>query len=399
MVPVGELVPHPKNPKKHSKEAIKRQAEVLEYQGWRRPITVSNLSGRMTTGHKRLYAAQLLKEPEVPVSFQDYENEDQEIADLVADNALNEWELTDLKDINALIPELGPDFNIDMLGLKDFVIEPADKYGNPDEVPEVKEAICKTGELWLLGDHRLLVGDCTVKENVERLMGGEKADLFLTDPPYGVDYSSRQEMMNEWGKKTGLRGGNKSITTPIQNDGGTIDETGSVWLAAYINALLASSDKASFYIFSPQGGDLMMMMMMIDQAGWTLKHMLVWVKNNHVLGRCDYHYKHEPIFYGWNKGHDFYGANNCVSVLEFDRERKNDLHPTMKPVELLAVLVTNSSLTGARILDPFLGSGSTLIACEKTNRRCFGMEIDPHYCDVIIARWEKFTGKKATLST
>ena len=137
------------------------------------------------------------------------------------------------------------------------------------------------------------------------------------------------------------------------------------------------------------------MMMMIDKAGWTLKHMLVWVKNNHVLGRCDYHYKHEPIFYGWNKVHDFYGGSSCFSVFEFDKPLKNDLHPTMKPVELLENLVANSSVEGGKVLDLFLGSGSTLIACEKTGRKCYGSEIDPSYCQVIVDRWEKFTGQKA----
>jgi DNA modification methylase len=125
--------------------------------------------------------------------------------------------------------------------------------------------------------------------------------------------------------------------------------------------------------------------------------MLVWVKNNHVLGRCDYHYKHEPVFFGWKEGgtHNFYGGSSCFSVLEFDKPMKNDLHPTMKPVELIGHLISNSSAEDDVVLDIFLGSGSTLIACEKTGRRCFGMEISPHYCDCIIKRWQEYSGQKA----
>lgn len=140
-----------------------------------------------------------------------------------------------------------------------------------------------------------------------------------------------------------------------------------------------------------------MMMMSIKYAKWQLKHMLVWVKNNHVLGRCDYHYKHEPVFFGWKEGgtHEFYGGSSCFSVLEFNKPMKNDLHPTMKPIELCEYLVKNSSKNRDTVLDIFLGSGSTLIACEKTGRKCYGMELSPQYVDVIIKRWQDFTGKKA----
>ena len=144
----------------------------------------------------------------------------------------------------------------------------------------------------------------------------------------------------------------------------------------------------------------MMMMMMIDISGWQLKHMLIWAKNNHVLGRCDYHYKHEPILFGWKKNgtHKFYGTSSNFSVWAIDKPHKSDLHPTMKPVELIERAINNSTRASELIIDFFLGSGSTLIACEKTGRICYGMEIDPHYCDVIVKRWEDFTGKKAVLA-
>lgn len=211
-----------------------------------------------------------------------------------------------------------------------------------------------------------MCGDSTDLACVERLMGGDKADMVFTDPPYGVSYADNNEF----------------------------------WFTVLSNVHIATSNQASYYICSPQGGDLMMMMMSIIRAGWQLKHMLIWVKNNHVLGRCDYNYKHEPILYGWKEDgtHEFVGGGRCkTSVWDFNKPLKNDLHPTMKPIELCEEAILNSSRQGQITLDPFLGSGSTLIAAEKTSRKCYGMEIDPHYCDVILTRWEKFTGKTAEL--
>jgi site-specific DNA-methyltransferase (adenine-specific) len=364
----------------------------MEAHGVRHPIHISKLSNTICFGHGRLEAAKLNGYKEYPIVYQAFENDEEEYACVQSDNAIAHWAELDLAGINADIGQLGPDFDLDLLGIKDFELEPADKYAgcDEDEVPEYAEPNVKTGDIYQLGAHRLMCGDSTKAEEVESLMDGQTAIVFVTDPPYGVSYAGKNEYLNM------IAPGNR-IQTPIEGDSGTIEESGAIWFSAYKNAIAQSDDRASFYIFSPQGGDLMMMMMMIDKAGWTLKHMLVWVKNNHVLGRCDYHYKHEPIFYGWNKRHDFYGGSSCFSVLEFPKPLKNDLHPTMKPVELLEKLISNSSLKGANVLDLFGGSGSTLIACEKTNRKCFMMELDQHYCDIIIARWEKYTGKKAEL--
>jgi len=154
-----------------------------------------------------------------------------------------------------------------------------------------------------------------------------------------------------------------------------------------------------YYICSPQGGELMMMMMItILEAGWELKHTIIWVKNNHVLGRTDYNYKHEPLLYGWKEGgHKFYGPPGSVSVWDIDKPHKSKLHPTMKPTELCRQAIQNSTLINENVLDLFGGSGSTLIACEQLNRNCYMMELNPHYCDVIIKRWEDYTGLKAEL--
>lgn len=235
--------------------------------------------------------------------------------------------------------------------------------------------------------HRLLCGDSTSQEQVERLMDGEKADLWITDPPYGVSYADKNEFLNAIGKAN-------SVTKRIENDHMSIEDMAVFWEKIALNAHAATSEKTAYYWFACQGGDQMMMMMSISRANWKVRHELIWVKNNHVLGRCDYSYKHEPILYGWKKDgtHKFYGGFQ-TSVLEFDKPQSSKLHPTMKPIELIERLVTNSSMENQLIFDTFLGSGSTLIACEKTNRRCFGMEIDTHYCDVIVERYKKFCGK------
>jgi len=352
-------------------------------------------SGYITAGHGRLEAALLNGWDEVPVNFQGYESTEQEYADVQADNAIASWAELDMSKINIDIQDLGPELDVDMLGIKDFAIEPADKYADKDAdaIPENVETICKLGDLWQLGNHRLYCGDCTVKENVDKLMDGNKADMVFTDPPYGVSYAEKNVFLNT------ITFGNR-LEKNIENDDKPVKEMFELWKSVFEITANASNDKASYYICSPQGGELMMMMMMqaIDQSPWHLKHTLIWNKNNHVLGRCDYHYKHEPILYGWKKKgtHNFYGNGELTkSVWDIKKPHNSDLHPTMKPIELMENAIKNSSLQNNNILDIFGGSGSTLIACEKTNRKCFMMELDEHYCDVIIKRYEDFTGNKA----
>lgn len=398
MEKASELKPHPKNRNKHPKEQLDRLCQILKYQGWRYPVKVSKKSGFVTSGHGRIEAAKLNGWKEVPVNYQDYDSEEQEYADVQADNAIASWAELDLSGINFDMPDLGPDFNIDMLGIKDFVIEPAEKLDpqcDEDDVPEHVEPTAKRGDIWQLGRHRLMCGDSTSVDDVQRLMDEEKADLLWTDPPYGVSYTEKNEYLNSLG--AGHR-----LTKAIENDSKTPEEMNEFWFTVLSNAFLSMTEKSSYYIASPQGGDLMMMMMMMSiiKAGFQLKHMLIWVKNNHVLGRCDYHYRHEPILYGWKQEgtHEFFGNGlKKTSVWDFPKPLKNDLHPTMKPVELVEESILNSTKKDGVVLDLFMGSGTTIIASEKTGRTCYGMECDAHYCDVIVARWEKYTGKKAEL--
>jgi len=295
------------------------------------------------------------------------------------------------------LAHLADTFDLDLDGLDLGHIELPDAdgapEGDPDAVPEVKEeATSRTGDLWLLGEHRVLCGDSTSAEDVARLMGGRSADSLITDPPYGVSYADKNEFLNAFDR------GNR-VQTEIENDHLTIENIGPFWRSVFSLMLEHTKQGGTYYMTGPQGGDLSMMMMMMQESGWLLKHVLIWAKNNHVLGRCDYNYKHEPILYGWKPGagHYFGGTGSDTSLWEFDKPLSSKLHPTMKPVALIAHAATRAARKGEVILDPFLGSGTAVIACEDTGRKCYGLELSPNYVDVIAQRWQEYTGKAATL--
>lgn len=248
-----------------------------------------------------------------------------------------------------------------------------------DEAPEVSQepAISVSGEVYQLGRHRVMCGDSTKIEDVEKLMGGQKADLLLTDPPYGVAYIGKTK---------------DSLT--IDNDSKTAQEMHDFWVLAFSNMNLVSKNGCSYYCCSSQGGEMMMMMMMaLFDSGFLVKQQIIWNKNTLVMGHSDYQFKHEPIFYGWKKDgtHKFYGDRTQTSVWDFNKPSKSTDHPTMKPVELFVKPINNSSKSDDIVLDLFLGSGTTIIACEQTNRIGYGMEYDSKYVDVIRKRYAKFT--------
>jgi len=283
-----------------------------------------------------------------------------------------DFDVPDLQDMGVEIP--------------DITVEEEQKEVVEDEVPEEVETRCKLGDIWKLGNHRLMCGDSTKVDDVEKLMNGQKADLLFTDPPYGVSYEKKTKDVLK----------SKSYTK-IQNDDLTLDQFQDFLYDVFTNAFSCLKDTASYYVFSCQGGDQEMMMMMMREAGIPCRHQIIWVKDAPVfsMGRLDYDYKHEPILYGWVKKHDFQRkGEQDKSVWEYKRTA-NKLHPTMKPVELIANALLNSTKQEENVLDLFGGSGSTLIACEQLNRKCFMMELDEHYCDVILQRWENLTGKKA----
>lgn len=248
------------------------------------------------------------------------------------------------------------------------------------------------GQLWQLGEHRLICGDCTDKTVVERVMGNDRAIFIFTDPPYSVSYADKNASLNA------VSFGNR-IQTPIENDHLSTEETAQqIWKPAFRNMFDFSLDGCVYYMTMPQGGDQMMMMMMMSE-NWLVKHELIWVKNHMVLGCSDYHYQHEPIMYGWKPGtgHYFVDDRTQVSTWFIDKPHKSDLHPTTKPVELIEKALNNSSKSKNICLDPFVGSGTTLIACENLDRKGRAIEIDPGYVGVCLQRYLDHTGNTPTL--
>lgn len=260
-----------------------------------------------------------------------------------------------------------------------------------DEKEAQIEKKCSKGDIWRLGEHRLMCGDSTDEAAIKRLMDGDKADMVFTDPPYGVSIGDKNAALNSV-QKSGR------CCKNIENDTLSADELYPILVKAMTNARLSCKEDACYFVTSPQGGELGLMMMMMKDAGLPVRHMLIWEKNSATfsLGRLDYDYQHEPIFYTWTKKHHNYRKGQYrTTIWKYDKPRKCDLHPTMKPVELVANCLNDATKAGDIALDVFGGSGTTMIACEQLGRRARLIELDPHYCDVIIARWEKFTGMSA----
>lgn len=260
-----------------------------------------------------------------------------------------------------------------------------------DEKEAQIEKKCSKGDIWSLGEHRLMCGDSTDEAAIKSLMDGDKADMVFTDPPYGVSIGDKNAALNS------VQPSGRCCKN-IENDTLSADELYPILVKAMTNARLSCKEDACYFVTSPQGGELGLMMMMMKDAGLPVRHMLIWEKNSATfsLGRLDYDYQHEPIFYTWTKKHHNYRKGQYrTTIWKYDKPRKCDLHPTMKPVELVANCLNDATKEGDIVLDVFGGSGTTMIACEQLGRRARLMELDPHYCDVIIARWEKFTGMKA----
>lgn len=377
-----------KNPRAIKTEDFARLKNQIQTLGLYKPFLITS-DGTVLGGNMRLRACKELGIDEVPVSVVQADTDELKLQYALSDNdRAGYYDEQALAELVLSMPDIDlQDYKIDLgnlIGIDDllskFAPEPEE-----DEAPEVSqdEPISKLGEVYQLGRHRVMCGDSTKIEDVEKLMDGKKADMVFCDPPYGVSYASKNEFLNLQDK------GNR-IQTDIENDTMNLEDTSEFIYKLFLNIKEILADRSSYYITAPQGGDLMMMMMMMMKAGIPLRHCLIWVKNNHVLGRTDYNYKHEPILYGWIKVHDFYGnGEHKFSTWEIDKPNKNDLHPTMKPIALMVNAIQNSTLKEMLVADLCLGSGSTLIACEQTNRTCYGMELDPKYVDVIRKRYSK----------
>ena len=389
--PADKLVPYDKNPRTHSPEQVNQIAASIAEFGFLNPILVDTAAG-IIAGHGRLQAAKQLGLAQVPVVVLDHLTEAQKRAYVIADNklALNAgWDEDLLRvEMTALAAE---NFDLPVIGFSDddlaaLLAEPNTAEGQTDEdaVPEAPETpVSKPGDLWRLGNHLLLCGDSTVLANVERVLDGALADMVFTDPPYNVDYGNTA--------KDKLRGTNRTIMNDNLGDGFE-----RFLYDACVNMLTVC--KGALYVCM-SSSELHTLQKAFIEAGGKWSTFVIWAKNTFTLGRADYQRQYEPILYGWKQGNDHYwcGARDQGDVWFVNKPVRNELHPTMKPVELVERAVNNSSKSRDIVLDCFGGSGTTLIACEKLNRQCRMIELDPKYVDVIVKRWEEFTGKKAEL--
>lgn len=388
--PVELLIPYARNAKQHSDAHVAQIAASITEFGWGAPILVDG-QNNVIAGHGRLLAARKLGMAQVPVVPMEHLTEIQRKALILADNKIGEngsWD-DDLLGLElAELQEAGFD-----LGLTGFSADEWDKLiaGDPsndgltdeDQVPEIAEtAISKSGDIWVLGEHKLLCGDATKAEDYKVLLDDELADMTVTDPPYNVNYANTA--------KDKMRGTNR----PILNDNMGAD-FGAFLQSACQNILDVT--KGAVYI-AMSSSELDTLQAAFRAAGGKWSTFVIWAKNTFTMGRADYQRQYEPILYGWKDGAQHYwcGARDQGDVWQIKKPHKNDLHPTMKPVELMERAVRNSSKTRDIVLDPFGGSGTTLIACEKSGRRARLIELDPKYVDVIVKRWQDFSGKQAT---
>ena len=401
---LDQLTPYEGNAKLHPQEQIEQIADSIEVFGMNDPIAVWGKDNVIIEGHGRYEACRLLGIKEVPCIRLDHLTEEQRVAYTLVHNKLT---LNSDFDLELLEVELGKITDIDM-----------EAFGFPveEEEPELRDdnylgalpaqPKSKRGQIYQLGEHRLMVGDSTEEEDVYALMGGEEADLCITDPPYNVAIENSQGMT-------------------IDNDDQTEASFEEFLTAAFSNMQRALRDGAGFYIWYASR-TVQQFLNALEENGLTVRETLIWVKNSLVLGRSDYHWQHEPCLYGWKDGTHYFTEDRTQTtvidetpdiehmkkedaiallrkifeesgVIHAPKPKIDDLHPTMKPVEIIGKFVLNSSMRGDVVLDLFGGSGTTLICCEQAGRKCRMMEYDPRYADVIIDRWEEFTGEEAVL--
>ena len=395
-VAIGAVVPYARNPRRNDAALSKVAASLQEF-GWRQPIVV-DAEMVVVAGHTRLEAARSLGMGEVPIHVATGLTPEQIKAYRLADNRVGQEAEWDQELLRLELGELeSMDFALDLTGfdsdeLLELMADPFEEgQTDPDEVPDLpEEPVTKPGDLWLLGQHRLLCGDSTNQTDLDILLNGQKADMVFTDPPWNVNYGDI---------KTNNAQGYKP--RKILNDG-LAPEKWAEFVVDFCGAFYSiTKPGAPIYVFMAAqewpvvDGEL-------RKAGFHWSSTIIWVKDRLVLSRKDYHTQYEPIWYGWNEST---GRIKSVSdrkqsdIWNCQRPHRSELHPTTKPVELVERALANSSKRGAVIADPFGGSGSTLIGAQTQGRKAYLMELDPKYCDVIVQRWENFTGRKAELDS
>jgi len=386
-VSLDRLIPYARNSRTHDDGQVAQIAASIKEFGFTNPVLIDG-EGGIIAGHGRVLAARKLSMDEVPCIRLDYLTETQRKAYVIADNklALNAaWDdqmlLLEIQDLEAT------DFDLTLLGFTPDELsaltpeEIAPGLTDEDFVPELQpDPVSKLGDVWLLGKHRVMCGDSTSIAAVETLMDGGLADQLITDPPYNVAYV-----------------GKTKDAMKIQNDSMDDESFRQFLRDAFVAADAVMKAGAVFYIWHADSEGYNFRGACKD-SGWTVRQCLIWKKQTLVMGRQDYHWKHEPCLYGWKEGagHLWATDRKQTTILEFDRPSRSTLHPTMKPVDLIEYQVLNNTKGQDVVLDLFGGGGSTMIACEKTGRHSRLMELDPKYVDVIVRRWQEFTGKQAT---
>jgi DNA modification methylase len=377
---LDDLKPYEKNAKIHTKEQLGQIKKSIKKFGMNDPIGIWGKENIIVEGHGRLEALKQLGYNEVPCIRLDHLTDEERKAYTLAHNKLTMN--TDF-DFDILGEELESIVDIDMsdfgFDLDNLIEEDKETLEDDFDCEPPEEPKSKLGDIYKLGNHRLMCGDSTKAEDVEKLMNGKVSDSFVTDPPYNVNYEGKT--------KEKLK---------IQSDEMDSEEFILFLSKAFSNANKHLKNGGAFYIWFASR-ETLAFYNSCKSVGWEIRQQLVWAKNTMVLGRQDYQWKHEPCIYGWKSGNSHYFTNDRTqtTLLEFDKPVRNAEHPTMKPVSLISKLILNSSKKGNIILDLFGGSGTTLISCEQLNRNCYIMELDPKYVDVIIKRWEDFTGEKA----
>ena len=386
-IQIGALIPYARNSRTHSDAQVAQIAASIKEFGFTNPVLIDG-GGGIIAGHGRVLAARKLGLTDVPCIRLDHLTDAQKRAYVIADNrlALNSgWDTEMLKVEFADLQELGFDLELTGFDLDEIkeLLAPVGTEGltDPDDAPPPPEnPRTVPGDIWVMGKHRLLCGDSTSVSDLEKLTEGQLVDMWLTDPPYNVAYE----------------GGTKEKLT-IKNDEMGDDQFRQFLRDAYTAADMVMKPGAVFYIWHADSEGYNFRGAARD-AGWTVRQCLIWKKSSLVMGRQDYHWKHEPCLYGWKEGasHLWAADRKQTTILEFEKPTRNGEHPTMKPVALFEYQLLNNTKGGDQVLDSFGGSGTTLIAAEKNGRVARIMELDPKYCDVIVKRWQDFTGKIAT---
>ena len=391
---LSELKPAEYNPRKISDIALEGLENTIEEFGLVQNLVWNKRTGNLVGGHQRMKVLTGKHVEDAMVCIVDLPEEKEKALNIALNNPHISGEFDD-DGLQELLGEIADDdaqllrdIHLDRL-MDDVVDDIGGEEGEEELIPLPEDPISKLGDLWILGGHRLLCGSSTEHSDVMRLIGEDSASCMWTDPPYGVDYVGKT----------------KEAKT-IKNDGakGLKKLLDGAFGLAFEYVLRPNS---AVYVAHPPGPNFLVFYEALGVAGFTYKQMLMWAKSSFAMGRSDYHYQHEPIWYGCKpgdgrfgrmfEGDGWFGDHSQSSVFNVDKPRVNKEHPTMKPVELVVKMIINSSRVDDFVYEPFCGSGSTLIACEQTRRGCLGIELDPAYCDVIVARWERHTGLKAAL--